>query len=227
MPPRGGWRTEHAEFAQWLCQPSDDEMGGKGRGLRKPATFTGYSAEHGIPLRTLYDWMDFQDWPDLMAECAKESFLNLDPEFFKNWAVSLLKPEPNDRLVAAWIRYGRPALLKEKENGRWGILASLNARSQKSERVHAHSVRLIRELPLEQREMFLDILDNAERMAEVEAGLDEPARKSVKVTRLGEKEPEPTATLPALPAPAQDAATPRYDPQRGIRKPLRKPKLRT
>jgi hypothetical protein len=235
MPPRGGWRQDHRDFAEWLCQPSDDEMGGKGRGLRKPATITAYAVEHGVPLSTLYGWLEWQDWPAIMAEVAKDSFLNLDPEFFKNWAISLLKPEPNDRLVSAWIRYGRPALLKEKEGGQWQILSSLDAISEKNSRIYANSLRLVRELPLEQRELFLNILDNARRQAEEEETVpDNPVRKSVKLVRLGEEEPDQADQLPALPAPAATTSgdttrdttdtTPRYDPGRGIRKPIRKPR---
>jgi hypothetical protein len=237
MPPRGGWRQDHRDFATWLWQPSDYEMGGKGKGLRNPATTAAYAVEHGIPLSTLYGWMEWQDWPALMAEVAKESFLNLDAEFLKNWAISLLKPNPNDRLVTAWMRYGRPALLNEKESGQWQILSSLDASSEKNSRIYANSLRLVRELPLEQRELFLNILDNAQRQAEEEGDVpDSPARKSVKFTRLGEEEAPAQVEadqLPALPAPAtssgdttpiQPDTTPRYDPGRGIRKPIRKPK---
>lgn len=233
MPPRGGWRQDHADFAFWLNQPSDTEMGGKGKGLRRPATVVAYAQEHNIPLRSLYDWMDYPDWPDLMAECAKESFLNLDPEFFKNWAISLLKPDPNDRLVTAWIRYGRPALLREKEQGQWNIIQSLNATSQKSDRVYVNTVREIRELPLEQRELFLDILERAQRTAEMEMLDDDsaPTRKPIKKVNLGEElvstPPAPAqaveqpTNLRLLP-PAGTSDTTGYNPR--LRKPLRKPR---
>jgi hypothetical protein len=231
MPPRGGWRQEHRDFAEWLWLPDDHDMGGPGRGLRKIKTVTAYALEHGIALRTLYDWQDMDGWPALMAEVAKESFLNLDPEFLKNWAISLLKPNPNDRLVTAWIRYGRPTLMAEQEAGKWSLLPNLVNGSHNSEQVYAHAMRMIRELPFEQREQFLNIMAMAQNEAQAD-DLEQPAHRPVKRTMM-DREPDQAEQLPALPAPVDTPAdttpiqpdtTPRYDPGRGIRKPIRKPK---
>jgi hypothetical protein len=136
--------------------------------------------------------------------------------------------------VTAWIRYGRPTLMAEQEAGKWSLLPNLVNGSHNSEQVYAHAMRMIRELPFEQREQFLNIMAMAQNEAQADDS-GQPAHRPVKRTMM-DREPDEAEQLPALPAPslAQDPGpdttrdttdtTPRYDPGRGIRKPIRKPR---
>jgi hypothetical protein len=80
---------------------------------------------------------------------------------------------------------------------------------------------MIRELPLDQRETFLNILDNLFNQTSEPQVV--PRHISVRKVYTGE-EPAPAKELPALPAPLASVDTPRYDPGRGVRKPMRKPR---
>jgi hypothetical protein len=218
MPPRNGWDQRHRALMEWLCLP---EM------FRNPPTFTALAAHLGVTREALYEWQRTPGFPDALRIVAKQTTLKLEPEFLSKLSLAMVKDNPNDRLVQVYWRYVRPALKDEQEMGEWDkILPELASDSYNVGNGYEKAVKLIRELPLEMRELFLNILDAASN----HTGEQDLVPQSISVRKVytGENEEEPAATLPALPAPAaQDTATPRYDPQRGVRKPLRKPKLRT
>jgi hypothetical protein len=218
MPPKNGWDLRHRALMEWLCLP---EM------FREPRTITALAAHIGVTREALYEWQRTPGFSEALQVTAKQTTLKLEPEFLHKLSLAMVKDNPNDRLVQVYWRYVRPALKDEQEMGEWDkILPELASDSYNVGNGYEKAVSLIRELPLEMRELFLNILDTASN----HSGEQDLVPQSISVRRVytGENEEEPPTTqeLPALPAPAQDAATPRYDPQRGMRKPIRKPKPR-
>jgi hypothetical protein len=232
MPPRGGWSDLQIAYMRWLCLPNDKDMGGPGRGLRDPARPTEFALKYGIGIKELYDWQRIQGWDQALAVVAEQTFKSLKPLFLKNLAVSLLKPDPNDRLFTAAVRYIEPIIDDHERDGIWkrdlpqnnNILGNISI-SQ------ARASDKLRQLPTEQREILLDVLSELVNNGEEPTNLspfysvmkpyadDEPADQTEQLPAL----PAPTAT-PADTTPIQPDTTPRYDPGRGIRKPIRKPR---
>jgi hypothetical protein len=163
----------------------------------------------------------------------KQVTLDLEDEFLHRMTIALLNPGSNyDRIFMVWERYAKPALQDEKERGEWDkFLPQISNDIHRRKTIYTQAVYKVRLLPVEQREALLNILDELAK-AEDEGQSIEPESFSPRRIHTGDDE-EP-AQLPALPAPTaptggdttpiQPDTTPRYDPGRGIRKPIRKPR---
>jgi hypothetical protein len=215
-----GYVEEKRKLAEWLCLPSDSDMGGAGKGFRQPATLTALAIELGVSKEVLSRWQRDPNFIAAKHAIKKQTTLDLEDEFLHRMTIALLNPGSNyDRIFMVWERYAKPALQDEKDRGEWDQFLRLpNSDSQKRQKAYAHLLTEFRNLPNEQRETFLNLLDKA-MQAEGEDQSFEPETFSPRRIHTGEDEEEP-ATLPALPAPATpaEAATPRYDPAQGLRK---------
>jgi hypothetical protein len=221
MPPRGGWSELQIAYMRWLCLPSDKDMGGTGKGLREPATATEFALKHGIDFSLLYKWQAIDGWDKAMSVVAEQTFKALKPLFLKNLSVSLLKPAPNDRLFTAAVRYVEPIIDDHEHAGIWQQdLPQNTGKFHSLDSSKAHRVEKFRALPYEQREILLDL---AKEMFTGDEETDDAHYYSV-MKPYADDEPAPAKELPALPAPLASVDTPRYDPGRGVRKPMRKPR---
>jgi hypothetical protein len=124
---------------------------------------------------------------------------------------------PGDDLMGEGKGLRHPKTIRE--------LPVLSGKADNSQASYTKAVGMIRELPLDQREIFLSILDNLFSQSSEPQAV--PRHISVRKVYTGE-EPAPAQELPALPAPLASVDTtldtPRYDPSRGVRKPVRKPR---
>jgi hypothetical protein len=221
------WTEDQVKFMEWLCLPGDDLMG-EGKGLRHPKTITALAKELGYHRDTLYQWQSYPGWSEALNTVAERTFYYLKPDFYRTAAAALLKPGATgyDRILTAAARYLLPSLENKAFNGDWGReLPVLSGKADASGSSYAKAVGMIRELPLDQREIFLSILDNLFSQSSEPQAV--PRHISVRKVYTGE-EPAPAQELPALPAPLASVDTtldtPRYDPSRGVRKPVRKPR---
>jgi 6-pyruvoyl-tetrahydropterin synthase len=217
------YQAKRRRVIQWLCLPSDQDMGGPGKGFRQPATLTELAAELEITRETIYAWQRDAEFIAAKHLYKKQTTLDLDDEYLNQISIAMLKPTPTDRIVQVYWRYIHPILEDEKLMGKWEHPLLLNrSNSDEARLAQARAVSKIRELPPQYREMFLNILDEA--ASEAEMPNNNRQTQSPRRIHTGEEEP---ATIPALPAPAPaeaTPATPRYDPQRGMRKPHKKPR---
>jgi hypothetical protein len=228
-----GFVNEKRKFAEWLCLPNDNDMGGKGKGLREPATFSQLAAELGVSREVLFKWQRDPNFIVMKHTIKKQITLDLEDEFLHRMTIALLNPGSNyDRIFMVWERYAKPALQDEKERGEWDkFLPQISNDIHRRKTIYTQAVYKIRLLPVEQREALLNILDELAK-AEDEGQSIEPESFSPRRIHTGDDDEEPAqaeAQLPALPAPADTTSdttdtTPRYDPSRGVRKPIRKPK---
>jgi hypothetical protein len=230
MPPRNGWSADQVKLMEWLCLPGDDLLG-KGKGLRHPATITGLARELGYSRETIYEWQTEPGWEEALAIVAEKTTYSLKPEFYRVLNAALMQPGRTgyDRIFTAYQRYLAPMLEDKKFNGDWERnLPALAGKTDNGQLNYAEGVRLIRDLPTEHRETFLNILENLFN----QSSKPEIVGRYLNVRKIYEGEEEEPEQLPALPAPTpsddttpiQPDTTPRYDPGRGMRKPIRKPR---
>jgi hypothetical protein len=217
MPPRGGWSDLQIAYMRWLCLPNDKDMGGHGRGLRDPATATEFALKYGVTIADLYNWQRIQGWDQALAVVAEKTFKSLKPLFLKNLAVSLLKPDPNDRLFTAAVRYVEPIIDDHERDKIWERdLPQNTGNVQSFDALHAERLYKFRALPAEQRELILDLAremlgpnqENSDNLAPFYSVMkpyadDEPAQAEDQLPAL----PAPAAT-PADTTPIQSDTTP-------------------
>jgi hypothetical protein len=233
MPPRGGWSDLQIAYMRWLCLPNDKDMGGTGLGLRDPATPTEFALKYGVNLQELYNWQRIQGWDQALEAVSDKVHKSLRPLFMRKLNAALLKPDKPgyDRILTAKVRYVDPIIDEHERSGVWELSLPEASNNRKFYDIsQAQQLEKYRALPTEQREILLDVL------SELVNNGDEPTNLSPFYSVMkpyADDEPEP-AQLPALPAPTDTPGgdttrdttdtTPRYDPGRGIRKPIRKPR---
>jgi hypothetical protein len=223
-----GYAEEKRKLAEWLCLPSDSDMGGLGSGYRQPSTLTALAAELGVSKEVLSRWQRDPVFIAMKHTVKKQVTLDLEDEFLHRMTIALLKPGTNyDRIFMVWERYAKPALEGERDRGEWDqFLGQSNSANQRIQKTYAHLLTEFRTLPVGQRETFLTLLEKAMQAEDIEQVGEYETFSPRRIHTGDDEEPD---QLPALPAPAATPrdttdTTPRYDPGRGIRKPIRKPR---
>lgn len=149
MPPRNGWSEQQRALMRWLCLPDT---------FRDPPTLAALARYLDVSRELLYQWQKLSGWNDALAVVAKQTTLDLEPEYLKSLSAAMMKAQPNDRLVQAYWRYVRPSLVDENERGQWSmILPETSDDLYIMQNKFALGVSKLEALPLEDRARFLEI----------------------------------------------------------------------
>jgi hypothetical protein len=152
------WTPQQRALMKWLCLPGDSLMG-KGRGLQQPTSLTKLAEQLNVSRQTLYDWQQIPGWDEALGVMAEQTFKSMKPRFLTNLAASLLKPDPNDRLVTAWVRYVEPTIEDHEEQGHWSRILPDTTRAGSQEVTEQVAQDELRQLPTSEREIILNFMD--------------------------------------------------------------------